>query len=137
MKKFLATLIMLYATAIDGDSIKYGSQEVRLSGIDAPEYHQNCFDKDGKEYHCGDLSFKHLQQLLKKKVNCKIIEYDRYDRGVAICDDVNKQMVLDGWATHYYNDDYKKEELDAKKNKRGLWQGKFLRPEFYRALNRK
>ena len=29
---------------VDGDSIFIGEREIRLSGIDAPEYHQSCFD---------------------------------------------------------------------------------------------
>ncbi len=47
-------------------------------------------------------------------------------------------MVLSGSAVAY---DYKKkifaqEEMEAKKQKKGIWQGKFMKPELYRRLNK-
>ncbi len=137
MKKILASILMLYATAIDGDSIMYNNQDMRLFGIDAPEYHQQCLDENSKTYHCGDIAYKELQKLLKNPTECKVITKDRYQRKIVVCDDVNRQMVLSGWALSYYSDKYKSEEQNAKDNKRGLWQGKFMRPDLYRALNRK
>ncbi len=137
MKKFLASIIMLYATAIDADSILYNNKDVRLFGIDAPEYHQTCINAKGKKYNCGKIATRHLESLLKKPVNCKEITKDRYKRPIVVCDDVNKEMVLSGWALSYYSAKYKQQEKIAKENKRGLWQGKFMRPDLYRALNRK
>ena len=32
---------------IDGDSIFIGKREIRLSGIDAPEYKQSCYNAAG------------------------------------------------------------------------------------------
>ena len=32
---------------IDGDSLRRGDAEIRLSGIDAPEYRQSCKDEKG------------------------------------------------------------------------------------------
>lgn len=37
----------------DGDSFIIQGRKVRLWGIDAPEYYQNCFDTEGNEYPCG------------------------------------------------------------------------------------
>ena len=34
---------------VDGDSIFIGEREIRLSGIDAPEFYQPCWDEEGKE----------------------------------------------------------------------------------------
>ena len=46
-------------------------------------------------------------------------------------------MVADGWAVAYtrYTKDYINAEQEAQKYKRGLWQGRFLKPEYYRILN--
>ena len=44
-------------------------------------------------------------------------------------------MVISGWATSYGNQ-YTEEEKIARKSKLGVWQGKFMRPELFRALNR-
>ena len=43
---------------------------------------------------------------------------------------INKWLVEKGWALAYrkYSKDYVEEELFAKNNKLGLWQGKFLEP---------
>jgi endonuclease YncB( thermonuclease family) len=43
-------------------------------------------------------------------------------------------MVLRGWAVSY-SDKYKKEEDIAKNKRSGIWKGRFMRPELYRALH--
>ena len=46
-------------------------------------------------------------------------------------------MVKNGHAVAYrrYSKEYVPDEDFAKKNKLGLWQGKFLKPEKWRKLN--
>ncbi len=127
---------------VDGDSIFIGETEIRLQGIDAPEYYQNCYDANKREYRCGDRAYKALLSLVNEDLYCKKVSEDYYKRTVAICysaeKDINREMVRQGWAVAYdqYSDIYVEEEKYAKKNKKGIWQGKFMRPEFYRALEK-
>lgn len=129
---------------IDGDSIVVNGVEMRLEGIDAPEYHQDCFDKDGNKYRCGEKADAYMRELVKdRKVSCEKLETDRYGRQVAICyadgEDLNKAMVAAGWAVAYdrYDKRYVETEKEARKAGRGIWQGKFMKPEFWRLLNRR
>ena len=128
---------------VDGDSLFIGRQEIRLSGIDAPEYHQECYDSQDKAYPCGKQSAQALRQMIKNgNIRCQKIVKDRYNREVSVCTsqgiDLNKQMVSDGWAVAYtrYTQDYVKAEKEAKRHRRGIWQGRFLKPEYYRILQR-
>ena len=50
------------AQIIDGDSILINQYEIRLYDIDAPEYKQNCKDKNKKKYKCGIKSMLHLKK---------------------------------------------------------------------------
>jgi len=125
---------------VDGDSLERGSVRIRLNGIDAPEYLQNCRDKQGREYHCGIKSAAYLQSLLRGQIDCHHIGKDRYGRYLSECFNsgginINRQMIISGWAVSY-GDEYREEENIAKKTKLGIWQGKFMRPELFRALNR-
>ena len=71
---------------IDGDSIVVNGVEMRLEGIDAPEYHQVCYDADKKGYRCGIKARDYLLRLTAgKKVNCKKLSVDRYKRQVSVC----------------------------------------------------
>ena len=127
---------------IDGDSFFLNGKEIRLEGIDAPEYQQTCFDKNDKIYDCGVLASEALKKMIKGKIKCKYLKFDRYKRRVAVCyaDNVclNEEMVKNGWAVAYtnYSDDYVEVEQMAKMNKKGIWQGRFMRPDLFRALNR-
>ena len=38
---------------IDGDTLKMGSDRIRLWGIDAPESRQKCRDGNGAAFTCG------------------------------------------------------------------------------------
>lgn len=127
---------------IDGDSIVVNGVEMRLEGIDAPEYQQICYDTDKKGYRCGVKAREYLLKLTAgKKVSCKKLSVDRYKRQVSVCyaggTELNREMVRAGWAVAYdrYSDDYAGEEKEARKYKRGIWQGKFMKPELWRRLN--
>ena len=45
-------------------------------------------------------------------------------------------MVAAGQAVSYLSDRYAAEEKTAKMQKSGIWQGKFMRPALYRAMER-
>ena len=139
-----------FAKVIDGDTIKINSKKIRLYGIDAPEKKQKCkktyltisFMSFTKDYMCGELS---TQKLIKKinnqKLNCNIIDVDRYKRLIGECFkrniNLNSWMVSNGYAVAYrkYSKKYVSDEINAKNNKLGIWQGKFEMPWDYRLKN--
>lgn len=125
---------------VDGDSLRKGDTDIRLYGIDAPEYRQSCRDKHNAEYSCGKLSANVLRELVRgRDVSCTSIETDRYGRAVADCKigdlDINREMVRLGWAVAYsrHSTSYLRAEAEAKKAKRGIWAGTFETPEDYRS----
>ena len=128
---------------IDGDSLFLGNKEIRLEGIDAPEYHQTCYNQEEKAYPCGELSYKALQKLVNNRVvRCRKIVKDKYKREISECwvgdININEWMVRNGWAVAYtrYTKAYEGAEAEAKAKQRGIWQGRFLKPEYYRILQK-
>lgn len=120
---------------IDGDSLIVKGQEIRLLGIDAPEYRQTCTFQNGKAYKCGKQSRLHLLKLAKSgKLKCTGWEEDKYQRLLAICEaggvEINSHMVKDGWAVSYGG--YAREEAQARKLALGVWQGGFDSPKAWR-----
>lgn len=116
---------------IDGDSIivqteKGVKHEVRLYGIDSPEYDQPY----------AQLAKKYLvKKVLNKTVYLSIIETDRYKRKIAIVRKensiINSELVKLGYAwtyTKYCNKNicksWQKYQKTAKKNRKGLWRDK-------------
>ena len=111
-----------------------GAREVRLFGIDAPEWDQNC-TRAGQPWACGQAAAEQLSKLVTgKQVNCIPIDTDEHGRTVARCSvvevDVNRAMVSRGFATAYrrYSADYVSAEESAKAAKRGIWSGTFQMP---------
>jgi len=129
-----------YVRVIDGDTVDLAGTRVRLWGVDAPERDQTCEDATGAEYRCGDHSTRELAALTASElVTCEPRDIDRYGRTVARCsvggDDVGQQMVRDGHAldyTRYSRGAYLADELRARRERTGVWQGKFTRPEDWR-----
>ena len=139
-----------FAKVVDGDTIKINSKKIRLYGIDAPEKKQKCkktyltisFMSFTKDYMCGEVS---TQKLIKKinnqKLNCNVIDVDRYKRLIGECFkrniNLNSWMVSNGYAVAYrkYSKKYVSDEINAKNNKLGIWQGKFEMPWDYRRKN--
>ena len=126
-------------TVIDGDSLREGQTEIRLYGIDAPEYRQTCLDEFRKNYPCGKRAAEELRRLVAKgDVKCRSLDVDRYGRAVSTCvvgdTDIAHAMVERGWAVAFiqYGSDYVPAEILAHKAKRGLWAGDFELPSDYR-----
>jgi endonuclease YncB( thermonuclease family) len=127
----------------DGDSFVLRGKQVRLHGIDAPEYRQTCETSKGRDYECGKDAAKAFRELLRgRKITCIQIERDRYRRSVSVCRngevELNKEMVRLGWAVAYrrHSRNYIAAEREAKQAKRGIWAGKFVMPEDYRNQTR-
>ena len=120
---------------IDGDSLVVKGREIRLLGIDAPEYRQSCTLENGNAYECGRQSRLHLVKLAKfGDLNCTGWEEDKYQRLLAVCNagevEINARMVKDGWAVSY--GEYEREEMQARKLALGVWQGGFDSPKAWR-----
>jgi endonuclease YncB( thermonuclease family) len=122
------------AQAKDGDSLMIDDREVRLFGIDAPEWDQTC-KRAGKQWSCGQEAASQLSKLVTgKQARCVAVDTDEHGRTVARCTvgtvDVNRQMVSNGYAIAYrrYSLDYVSAEASAKAAKRGIWAGTFEMP---------
>ena len=139
-----------FAKVVDGDTIKINSRKIRLYGIDAPEKKQKCkktyltisFMSFTKDYMCGEVSTQKLiKKINKQKLNCNILDVDRYKRLIGECFkrniNLNSWMVSNGYAVAYrkYSKKYVSDEINAKNNKLGIWQGKFEMPWDYRRKN--
>jgi endonuclease YncB( thermonuclease family) len=139
-----------FAKVVDGDTIKINSKKIRLYGIDAPEKKQKCkktyltisFMSFTKDYMCGEVSTEKLiKKINKQKLNCNILDVDRYKRLIGECFkrniNLNSWMVSNGYAVAYrkYSKKYVSDENNAKNNKLGIWQGKFEMPWDYRRKN--
>ncbi len=126
---------------IDGDSIKVGKNEVRLFGLDAPEYSQTCFDATQNEYSCGKMSREFLVNFAQgKEIECIYAQMDKYNRFLSKCfvdkASINEAIIKNGMAVIYnFNEsDQKMIELEkiAKEKKLGIWKGAFQLPRAYR-----
>ena len=130
------------ARSKDGDSITVGTREVRLFGIDAPEFDQTC-TRNGASWACGTEAADHLSRLVTgRDVRCRLVSTDQYDRAVSRCTvgttDINAAMVESGYATAYrqYSADYVAAGTRAKAARRGIWSGTFEAPGAYRREER-
>ncbi|QIG52122.1 thermonuclease family protein [Nordella sp. HKS 07] len=131
------------ADVIDGDSFRLGKDEIRLNGIDAPEYRQVCRDGSDRQWNCGRAATDALRRLVTgREVGCTGLDADRYGRLVSRCTagriDLNAEMVRLGWAIAYtrHSDDYVDQEAEARRQRRGIWRGSFDLPEDWREIHR-
>lgn len=136
-----ATPPLTNVSAIDGDSLRNGTEEVRIMGIDAPELNQTCRDERGRGWACGREARKQLSALIARgDVRCTPNGRDRYGRTLARCSartvaDIGDSMVRAGYAVDFMNGGYQSAEKEARGAKRGIWNGEFERPADYRKLH--
>jgi endonuclease YncB( thermonuclease family) len=123
------------ARVIDGDSLVVAGVEIRLYGIDAPEYRQLCL-RGGQPWPCGLHALLALRAMTgSRRVECVAREVDRYDRTIAVCSaggvELNAAMVEAGNAVAYGA--YEAEERAARNARRGIWSSSFEYPAVWRA----
>jgi endonuclease YncB( thermonuclease family) len=119
---------------IDGDSLQADGVEVRLWGIDAPEFNQTCV-RNGTTHPCGREARARLKALVESAgIQCKGFGSDQYGRLLAVCrtpnGEVNAAMVREGFAFSYGG--YASEEAEAKSAMRGVWAGEAEQPRAFR-----
>lgn len=120
---------------VDGDSFFLDGDEVRLVGIDAPEGRQEC-TRQGKAWACGEASRRELQRLIGgRPITCGATERDQHQRLLSRCQaggvELNRQMVANGFAVSFGRS-YQREEEDARRQRRGIWDSDFERPQDWR-----
>jgi len=127
---------------IDGDSLRVGGTELRLFGIDAPEYGQPCY-ANGVPVACGKMAKEVLEGMIAgSTVTCSLQGTDIYGRVVAKCltsgIDISGALVEAGWATAFrrYSEDYVPAEFRARAAKAGIWQWDFQMPQDFRSSQR-
>ena len=126
---------------VDGSTVKFGSQLVRLLGIDAPDRSQTC---DDGQWHPGPLAKKALEEFIAgRPVTCKQVDYEAPSRPpVAQChagdDDLQAMMVSAGWAWSFgrYGSRYAPEEQEAIGRKAGVHGHRCLPAWEWRAQQR-
>ena len=131
---------------VDGDTLHFVKlgQRIRLVGIDTPETRQSCKTSHGERYRCGQAAAEALKMRIGSKVvRCKGEERGRYGRLIAVCfdadgTDLNGWLVEQGHALAYrrYSMRYVAQETAARKAKRGIWQGDFVKPWRWRRGDR-
>ena len=134
----LVTQVISEVRVIDGDTLIIEQKKIRLSGIDAPEKSQLCYNSNKVIYACGVIAYEKLNQLIIDSdfqlIKCKDFSKDHYGRFISNCwignIFINSWMVRNGWAMAYqkYSMEFVKEENDAKKEKLGIWNGQFVEP---------
>ena len=130
------------ARIVDGDTLVVRNVKIRLHGIDAPERKQSC-QTGASDYPCGQNATRALDKLIGSSVvRCVEKDRDRYGRVVAVCHagstNLNAALVRQGWALAYrrYSKDFVDDEAEARRNKRGLWAGRFTAPWDWRKERR-
>jgi len=130
-------------TVVDGDTVKFGPQLVRLFGIDAPERSQTC---DDGQWRAGALARKALEDFIAgRPVVCRQVDTERKTNPpVAQCfageDDLQEKMVSAGWAWALpanSKDRYVPDERDAALRKVGVHAHKCVPPAEWRAMIRR
>lgn len=114
------------AYVTDGDGIRVSGREVRLSGLDAPEWDQVAKHRDGYWFpHGKRVKSALIREVGGRHVQVSVESYDKFGRAVGsvTCDgtDVGDWLVREGHAWALYGDRYKHAEREARRAKRGMW----------------
>lgn len=155
-----ATLDVSVAQIIDGDTIRVRRAssivDVRLQGINAPEWNQLCKARNGETFACGKQATEVLSEIIGANpvacrsdrmhglcvtgglsVTCHVLTIDRkWGRPVAKCfagrTDMGRELVSRGFAKAAYGEDYVSLDASARLLRKGLWAGKFEDPVAFR-----
>lgn len=127
---------------VDADTIAVdGLPNIRLYGIDAPEYGQSCIDGRHARYDCGKVATAALARLFDRgDVWCEFertgrgtVRHDLYGRILAVCGagkiEANDHLVRNGFAWSYRKmKPYRAAQSEAKAKALGVWAGSNVTP---------
>jgi endonuclease YncB( thermonuclease family) len=128
----------------DGDTLTMMGKDIRLYGIDAPEYKQICQNNAGKDWACGDVARQKLATIIgDSEVVCIPKATDKFNRTVATCStstvpDIALALVEAGLASNGVDGGegpYAVSESLAQVEKIGVWSGAFMTPADWRKAN--
>lgn len=126
---------------INADTFEMYGNYFRLFGVDAPESNQICSDKQGRSYNCGREAARWLKSWIEdNELECHVVKQDTKGNMIGTCSygqyDIGAALVNAGWAVAdtKYTDVYYPYEIQAQQDQRGLWRGKFYRPEDWRKI---
>lgn len=136
---------------IDGDTLVFSQKnrpdfEARLAGIDAVEDRQRCGagDTEPAEWSCGLTARLFLARTIEESgfVRCRLIDQDEAGPPTAHCltrggNNLSYAMVEEGLALALRDAEraLHAAEADARKSRRGIWQGTFEPPWERRRTN--
>ncbi len=114
------------AYVTDGDGMRVAQQEVRIAGLDAPEWDQKAKHNDGYWFKHGKrVKSALIQEIGGKRVHVSVESVDKFGRllGTVTCNgrDIGEWLVREGHAIAAYGDRYKHVEREAREAKRGMW----------------
>ena len=114
------------AYVTDGDGIRVAQQEVRLAGLDAPEWDQKAKHRDGYWFNHGKrVKSALIQAVGGKHVHVSVESVDKFGRllGTVTYEgrDIGEWLVREGHAIAAYSDRYIHVEREAREAKRGMW----------------
>ncbi len=130
-----------FLTVSDGDGFVAMGLRFRLLGMDAPEIGQTCEDAERGTWPCGERARWRLFELLSgRRLELLVHGVDCYGRLLCICladgEDVAEVMVREGLAVCYRSEQYRAAQLQAIRQRRGMWRGSFEEPVSWRRANR-
>ena len=121
------------AYAIDGDTLAFGPDHVRLLGLDAPELDQTC-ERGGTSVACGKAAQAGLSAMLTPALRCESSGHDVYGRILAHCStdkgDIGERLVEAGLALN--KGCCLAAEVRARAARRGVWAGRLEAPADWR-----
>ncbi|MDO5506546.1 MAG: thermonuclease family protein [Pseudoxanthomonas suwonensis] len=129
---------------LDADTWELDGHRLRIDGLDAPEFAQQCGPADAP-WPCGREAITALRTHLRQRpVHCDVHGRDRYRRVLATChageESLSRWLVRNGWAVAYGRsgdgEDYTREELQAQRERAGIWRDDFTRPQAWRRQSR-
>jgi endonuclease YncB( thermonuclease family) len=135
-----ADVISGNAAVLDGTTIEIDGKRIRLFGIAAPGLAQQCVRTTGgaeRPYPCGLDAKAYLASLLSHRTVFCVPESEMPEIATTVAQcfangaDVSESLVLAGWAVaaDRVANIYVGAEEAARQAQRGLWVGRFDRPQ--------
>jgi endonuclease YncB( thermonuclease family) len=117
---------------LDASNIEFADGTRIELDITVPAPGQMAMNDDGL-YPCGREAAEFLSKFIgDKTVMCFKNDRDGPSMGYVGNDNLERVMIVNGWGLADHSSLHA-DEIIARENKRGLWQGKFIHPDTWRA----